>query len=256
MHVIHKVALNGLAPVLSMIAGRPRLLLLSTMRSGSTLLTELLLNNPGIVGMGEAHVTYSDRHALHALRYWTLRHRGRLDTGDKLLLDKVLHRKYLPDVPCLQEMVDLVPVVLVRDPATNAASLEKMFSRRQNAAPTDVGKLMRARYDDIEATISAIAPDTPLAAISYEALTSAPETVLPGLGDFLGLNAPLSSDYKVSSRTGRWGVGDGSSNIKTGRIMSATPRAPASASDIGSGTRAHYEGFLGILRERAQFCAL
>lgn len=235
-HPAHRIAQPLFSAVAGPLLGRPRLIcLLGIMRSGSTLLTELLLNNPQIVGFGESHVNYAEPDPIGRLRYGALRMTGRLDWGERFLLDKVLHDAHMTDPAQAMAHADFRPLFILRSPAGNMRSLAKMFADKTPDIATDIPALLLGRYAQLAAIADALPADVPVAAISYDRLVADAEGTLAKLTGHFGLKTPLSSDYAVSSRTGKWGVGDGSDNIRSGKIQApakaeATP-APAEVED-------------------------
>ena len=208
---------------------RPRtVFLFGTMRSGSTLLTNILACNPGIAGFGETHLTY-DRPAerLLDLRYWIFRYSHRYPGPGRRLLDKILHSAYTPDPAALFAACDARAIFLLRDPAATARSIETMIGklRPENLARTDIWGIVRDRYRDLAALVEEVPAEVPLAALSYERLLEEPDSALAALSAFLDLETPLSRRYTLPRGTGGWGVGDGSAQLHSGEIA-PRPRPP------------------------------
>jgi hypothetical protein len=225
----HRLLYALLYPALAASLGRPRLILvLGSMRSGSSLLTHVLSSHPDILGFGEAHVRYDKPSSVVELGYWLLRFRRRWPGGARFLLDKVLHENHLPDLAMLAARTDLRIVMMTRGPSGNIASLAKMF-----AGKGDAGDYYVKRVAELSALVERIPAATPFHALSYEALTADPDRELVRLTAFLGLETPLLREYSLNEASGRWGVGDGSANIRAGEILArdaaAAPPAPAGA---------------------------
>jgi hypothetical protein len=165
-------------------------------------------------------VRYEKPSSVVELGYWLLRFRRRWPGGARYLLDKVLHETHLPDLAMLAARTDLRIVMMVRAPAGNIASLRKMF-----AGKGDADDYYQKRFAELSALVDRIPPGTPFHALSYEALTADPDRELKRLSAFLGLGTPLSRNYQLNEASGRWGVGDGSANIRSGEILARTERA-------------------------------
>ena len=218
-HIAHRAGMTLHRTMMRPLMRKPRLLLvLGVMRSGSTLLSHILMGNPRLKGFGEAHVAYTSPDALLDLAYWVFRFTGRYPRQGDYLFDKVLHGGHIPDIKQLAAFADLHVIFLLRDPATNARSLRAMFARQPSSAETDVDALLIKRYDELNLVAGALPKEVPQAVITYEDLTTDPDRPLEFLGRFLGLDVPLSRQYKVPRWSGRWGIGDGSANIALGEI--------------------------------------
>mgnify|MGYP001817013037 CR=1 FL=1 len=230
-HVLHRIGLRTHRAVMRPFHSRPRLIVLfSTMRSGTTLLTRILADNPEIAGFGEAHIRYSDPDSLLDLKYWIARFTRRYPGRDLYLLDKVLHGKHVPDLGRLAGMAELHPIFLIRAPLSNARSLGRMFDGTGEAAELPWDYLLK-RYDELERHLDGLQGAQPIAALSYERLTETPDSVLAELGDHLGLSQPLNARYQTPAYLGRWGIGDGSDTIRSGAIQPAAPPPDAAAGE-------------------------
>lgn len=234
MRLHHRLLYALVYPALAASLKRPRLVLvLGCMRSGSSLLTHLLSSHPEILGFGEAHVRYDKPSRVVELGYWLLRFRRRWPGGARYLLDKVLHENHLPDVAMLAARTDLKIIMMTRGPAGNIDSLERMF-----AGKGDADDYYRKRIAELLALVDRVPSSTPFLALSYEALTVDPERELARMSAFLGLASPLTRAYSLNAASGRWGVGDGSANIRAGEILArdapSAPTAPTSAEAVAA----------------------
>ena len=199
---------------------RPRLIVvLSTMRSGTSLLTRILSDSSQIHGYGESHVRYDSASAILDLKYWIFRFTRQYPRGENFLLDKILHKSHLPQIYSLFQYAEVYPIFMVRDPASNARSLQKLFRKSKSDSCELPWDYLEMRYAELFNYAKALDGLCPVASYSYEKLTSTPNAVLKDIGDFLSLKSPLSTEYSTPSYLGRWGVGDGSANIRSGRIL-------------------------------------
>jgi hypothetical protein len=197
------------------------LLLLSHMRSYSSLLAHLLGSSPEIEGYGEAHVRYR-----HPWDLWRLRRSIQRSTGRELrgrwMLDKILHNHIRPP----DRLVDrefVRAVIFIREPEPSLQSMLALARVTPDGGPMRdpqrccdyyVSRLHRLREDGERLGSAAIYFDA-------EALVERPHALLSGLGDWLGLRQPLRTGYAVGVRSGECGFGDPSDNIRAGRILAA-----------------------------------
>ena len=190
-------------------------LILSHMRSGSSMLTQLLCSHPEMAGYGETHTAYRGaRDLLRAgqavyrmLRKWRVKH--------KYLVDKILHTELLPDV----EPLKLLPVkwiVLARNPADAIASMVRTLDMSRHTALAYYQARLRAMEQQADALVSA---SVPVFFTTYERCTSAPDKELSRLSDFLELANELQPQYEVQRGAQRPGAGDPSDVLRAGRIL-------------------------------------
>ncbi|MEX5730227.1 hypothetical protein Ga0609869_003580 [Rhodovulum iodosum] len=231
MRIHHEIAFRALRPVLPGAGRRPRtIFVIGCMRSGSSMLSHVLIANDGIAGYGESHVHYTDPRSISELGYWIFRFGGRLPRRDIYMLDKVLHRSHMPHPERVVPWCDPKFVFMLRRPEGNIVSLARLF---YDGAPPDEAKLAHAadyyinRLGEICAFIGALPAGLPCLTVRYDSLVAHPQEDLGRLTAFLGLRQPLSEQYRLTSTTGKWGVGDGSENIRSGRIL----RREAAAQD-------------------------
>jgi len=247
---LHRVVTKGL------LRRSQSLFLLGTMRSGSTVLTNILISHDDIAGFAESMLVYDRPARLLDLRYWTFRYMHRYPSFKKRLFDKILHNHLLPQGfdPFDPEQTHLI--FLVRSPASTARSIAKMFSDIGDAYTTDhIWALLADRYLKLAELSTQAAGRFPIAALSYEALVSEPDAALVSLSDFLDLSTPLTRRYKVQRWVGRWGLGDGSDNIKKGELIAKT-RPPVTYNDVPDQVRDAYEALLQTLKDTADITQL
>lgn len=204
---------------------KPRMVvILGCMRSGSTLLSHILASNPGLCGVGETWTDYKDPDAPYRVALFLHEKEKRLPRRNQALFDKVLHDRLLRDLRQLPAGRSLV-LLLLREPAGNVRSLAKMPDLTFSSAPKGQAALEAAaetyasRYRSLLEIIETRPTDMPLRLVSYERLVADPEGELTALSDFLQLREPLRQEYRQMRTTGQWGLGDGSDNIRAGRIV-------------------------------------
>lgn len=194
-------------------------LLLSHMRSYSSLLAHLLGQSPHIEGYGETHVRYRNR-----LGPWLLERAVRRSVGRPLrgewLLDKVLHNNVRPIERWVGEERVRALIFLRRPgPALRSALVQaRRHPARDALRDADaccdyyVTRLHRLREDGERLRRRALYFDA-------ETLVERPQALLDAIGEWLGLGARLATDYRPGSRTGEMRFGDLSPNIRAGRVL-------------------------------------
>lgn len=214
-------------------AGRPGyILILSHMRSYSTLLAHLLGSHPEISGYAERKISYRSRLRLHRLR-WRMALSGELARA-RYVLDKVLHDGY-PVSRRVLERRNVVPVILLRRPEPTLASIFGLGALA-GAQPwyTDAEAVTRYYERRLErlAEYGAWARDRAIV-LRSEDLVRDPPRVLARLTEALGLNSPLSTAYRLFEHTGRPGYGDPSPRILSGRVVAPKQerRVPSAVSN-------------------------
>jgi hypothetical protein len=197
---------------------REYVLLLSHMRSYSTLLAHLLGSHAEIAGYAEMNLTYARRRDLLHLRAEVARSiDGRLD--GRLVLDKVLHDHHRVARAVLEDPV-VHPIFLVRRPADTLSSILRMNERLPDLALYPEEEGVTAYYVDRLATLERLARERAHRAfvLRSEDLVEQPEAMLAKLRNFLRLETPIETSYSTFPLTGVPGKGDFSETIQQGRI--------------------------------------
>lgn len=184
------------------------------MRSGSTLLVHILVNNPEIVGYGESHRGYApdmDLARVAARIYW----RSRCWPRHRYIVDKVLHDRY--DVTSsLVNGIDAHAVLLVRQPEQ---ALPSILDLELPMARTDSQALdyYVGRLADVQELARGLRPDRGTFLI-FDDLLQQTDVVLAHLTAFLDLSSPLTSNYRLLRSTGQRWVGDPGKMIHAGVV--------------------------------------
>lgn len=204
--------------------GRRALLVLSHMRSGSTLLSRILVSNPNVCGIGELHRRYADSGDFLGLYLSLLRRKGRTALTAPFVLDKILHDAYLPNETVLSDP-RLKILFLLREPVPSISSLVLRTAHdnawmREFASPERATEYYVARLERLQtyAQTAAESGQPPLL-VTYEELIEDTERVLGWLAESLRLVKGLSEHYQVDKYTGVRGIGDYSDYIRAGRIV-------------------------------------
>jgi hypothetical protein len=197
---------------------RGYVLILSHMRSYSTLLAHLLGSHPEIAGYAEMNLPYMRRRDLLRLRAQVARSlEGELK--GRFVLDKMLHDEH-PLGRAILNDPDVYPVFLVRRPAETVSSILKMNERLPDR-PLYPGEGEAVRYYAGRlATLAQLGKDRSGQAcvVRAEDLVGKPDATLAGIARFLGLSTPIQTTYSTFPLTGVPGRGDFSDAIREGQI--------------------------------------
>lgn len=198
--------------------GREYLLVLGHMRSGSSMLTNVLRTHPEIAGSHELHKIYKRPDDFADIPIALRRFESEKVDSAHFFLDKVLHSAWLPDPAVLAE-IPVRCIFLLREPVSSISSM----ARRLVGMPLhERPDLAAAHYEQRLAALSQYAyylPEGSAAFIDYRDLTDNTDRALEFLTDFLNLSSPLTREYVVDDRTGKWRMGDASEHIRSGEIQ-------------------------------------
>lgn len=203
------------------------LFILSHMRSGSSLLTHLLVSNPEIIGYGETHLEYTDERDFKALifrLYWRFRE---MNMNHTYLLDKVLHDQKFMDSDFLRS--DRIrSVFLLREPKRTLASILdiKPHHNEEQALEYYVNRLAA-----LESYAKVINSKEKTLFITHDQILHQSSSVFESLQNHLQTRVGFSEEYKVLKTTGTRGIGDSSENIKAGRIIKQARKLEIPLSD-------------------------
>ncbi|MGR5237537.1 sulfotransferase family protein [Vibrio alfacsensis] len=199
---------------------KQNIFIVSHMRSCSTLLSHVLSTHPQICGHRELHSSYTRRIHFLKTRASLFRERESFVQAD-YLLDKMLHCKLSIDERIFKRKPKYI--FLLREPETTMVSMIKMHLSHKNTKQS-IYKLeeyyvnrmiyMKEYWNKLEGD---------KIFVSSEMLTDKTQNTLSKISRFLNLSTPLSDKYELYTDTGKHGVGDFSSNIKSGRILKPTP---------------------------------
>ncbi len=206
-------------------APRDYLLLLSHMRSYSSLLAHLLGASPEVDGYGETQLRYRSPLDLLRLR-WDIRRSTGAPLQGRWLLDKQLHNR----IHAIDRWVPAQRVralIFIREPGPTLNSLLALAQANgggqpladpQRACDYYVSRLHRLREDGERLGRRAGVFDA-------EQLLRQPEPLLAAIAGFLGLREVPAASYRPGRRTGEDGYGDPSPRIQAGRVLA--PRQAA-----------------------------
>lgn len=190
----------------------------SHMRSGSTLLSHLLMSNGEICGVGESNRVY---HSDRDLLMLTLKSRLRFLTrffSSRYFLDQVNHNHMLPDLNVLHSNRTKM-IFLCREPHHSLASIVQL-SKDFYLGSWDQKKAddyYVARLEHLKKIWMSQSDSTNCLLLTYNELINDSDQCLKQLQEFLGLGSPLKASYQKFSFTGK--SGDPSESIQSGKIV-------------------------------------
>ncbi len=194
------------------------ILILSHMRSYSTLLAHLLGSHPEIGGYAESGTAYRSRLALYGLR-WRLAFAQGFGRR-RYVLDKVLHDSYSISERVLRQR-SVVPIVLIRKPEPTLASIFELGALAGAMPwyidPEAVTRYYVRRLARLKDYVG-WARDRAIV-VRSEQLVREPQRVLTRIASKLELHSPLSTTYQLFEHTGEPRYGDPSARILAGRVV-------------------------------------
>ncbi len=199
--------------------------ILSHMRSGSSLLTHILVSNHAVIGFGESHTKYNSQADFNKLMmkvYYQYQefsqfpeHLSRLKMNETYVLDKILHNQKIVNEKLI-DLASIAVIFLVREPERTLASLLDLKPHwKQNNAfdyyNDRLNKLVKyaEQINDPQRSLF----------LTHEQMLNQTESALNKLQQFLGTEQPFSEEYELTRSTGQKHVGDPKGNIKAGKII-------------------------------------
>ena len=200
-------------------------LLLSHMRSRSTLLSHILGSHPEISGYSELHQEYRSRLDLARMRY-----RACCTSNNRLkgrfVLDKVLHDRYVVSETILKSP-NVRLIFMLREPEDTLRSIIRMRAEGEEGRDVDVESVLEYythRLDHLQRLAEKAGRESFF--LQSERLVQDTSVVLESLAGWLGLQQPLSEEYSIFEYTGVPVYGDSSSVIREGRVVKAKRELP------------------------------
>jgi hypothetical protein len=214
--------------------------ILSHMRSGSTLLTHLLVSNPAICGYGETRTRYFSRRQFGILTgkvLYTLR-RESGSSGKRYVLDKLLHDRFIgPDSVEALCGADVKIIFLLREPL---GALGSLVDRLRHTEAHALDYYLR-RLDMLQKYGNTLTPKISCVALTYDQLLHRTENIFRLLEHFLELDCSLMETYRILPTTGVRRVGDPSPKIRAGKIVRDEPARGGISDDTMKLAREGYE---------------
>lgn len=195
--------------------------ILSHMRSGSSLLTKLISNNPQVNGYGETHLGYrSQRDYRSSIGKILFVNRRSTKTGrERYVLDKLLHNYLLPleRISLLFEK-NVRVIFLIREPKGSIASM--MNTLKMTAEESY--KYYIDRLEMLERYAETITLNSQAVMVTYEQILNQTDDVFKLLEGYLDLSVPLQEAYELTT-TPSYGS-DPSPKLASGRILRDVPK--------------------------------
>lgn len=200
-----------------LLSDKKYILIISHMRSRSTLLSHILGSNSEICGYKELHLPYTNRLSLLRMKA-ALQGSDNFDTCN-YLLDKVLHNKLDIDTAIFKRKLKVL--ILVREPF---GTVRSMFNMHQQLYGDNNYLHLINYYTDRLNYISSFAHSNKekFLFVRSERLINNAEETLKSISQYLGLKTQLSTKYRQFSETGVAGAGDPGKNITVGEIIKTT----------------------------------
>lgn len=191
------------------------LIVIGHMRSGSSVLSNILISHPDVLGIGETFVVWGEPHACDRYAYQVLKHR-RWVRARHWFFDKILHNHLLgPDHPLIGQAKF---IFLTRRPEETVASVHRLWVELLGMDKTieEADAYYVERLEGMARLWDAVAPERRMA-LDYAEFDN-PQALVERLSAFMRFDVPLSSDYNVFSFTGKPGIGDPSPAIRAGKL--------------------------------------
>jgi hypothetical protein len=199
------------------------IMVLSHMRSGSSLLHHLLQTHPSVLGAGESNRVYREAGDLRRLSLWVHVERGAMLRFHPFVTDQINHNEKLRNHSLLLRE-DVCTLILIRKPLASVASILRL-SADFYGSNWDAARAIEYYLARIDALVEAAATlrrsgVRPPLLVTYENLVVDTRRSLDAIQSHLRLDRPLSPDYSTFPFTGR--RGDPSERIRSGRILPET----------------------------------
>ena len=190
--------------------------LLSTMRSGSSLLSRLLNENSEIYFPGELRIDYSEPASLDGVAPRAIACLKKFgDLSGRYVMDKSTQPQY--DMhPWLLHRDDMRFMFLIREPY---GCLSSLIDLGENWSTEHLLTKYSVRLDDLCSYARLIDNRDRCFFLTYQQLTTDSVSVLDDLGSFLGLKDPLTERYRIARRELQTAGDRHSGRLETGMIQ-------------------------------------
>lgn len=188
------------------------------MRSGSSLLSHLLLSNEQVSGLGESNAVYENDADLWRLVLKCQLKKKNL-SKEQYYLDQVNHNEKTPNHHLLIQQ-DARIIFLIRNPENAVVSILKLTKDYYTPWTQEMAEeYLINRYKGLM-TLSDFLPKECCTWVEYEELTHNSESELKRLSRFLSLKKPLGQEYDTFWFSGQHG--DPSDQLLSGKINQKT----------------------------------
>jgi len=180
------------------------LFVLSHMRSGSTLTSQVLNTHPEITGFSESMISYHNEKELRNLVIHVARRYGKYRLNEAFVMDKINHNSLTPDHSILKGS-NIQVVFLLRDSKRTMESLVRFNHKMPGLYDTTSEQASLNYYCERLKGLEELAagfesPHRPLF-ITYEDLTKDTNRSLVALQKWLCVDTPFAADYHYDERT-------------------------------------------------------
>jgi hypothetical protein len=236
------------------------LLILSHMRSGSSLLVHLLNTHPKVFGYGETFLTYERPSDLRRLPMKMLLRTRRALRQQEYVVDKLLHPRLLAGVGVLSDP-EVRCIFLLRDPDSALRSLIRAPSlpgwwqspgwSLDGVDQKVVVDYYCRRLNELACYARSMRDPSRSLVVTYDEVVSQTSAVFSALEHLLDLEGGFAESYDLLDSTGQPGAGDPSENIRKGFIDRGIRREPVDVrGDLLERSHAAYTACLAALHER------
>lgn len=200
------------------------ILILGHMRSGSSLLTNILTSHAAITGYGESHIQYQSEADLKQLMFKVYFHRQKFNSLPDLIklkmnhtyiLDKLLHDHKLLNENILK-LENFYLIFLIREPKT---SLKSMLDHKPHWTEKEALQYYSQRLSTLSNYAQIVNSKNHSLFLTYDELVNETDLVFSALQNFLQTQEGFSENYQVTNTTGMRHVGDFKEYIRSGKIM-------------------------------------
>lgn len=188
---------------------------LAHMRSGSTLLSHILMSNHDILGFGERNAYYHTKEDLEILRLKTYCYHKIFLKSQRYFLDQINHNKFIGNADFLNNP-SIRKIFLIREPVASISSMVNVLGKYYGTTLDQAVNYYVDRLSGICEYANALTDKKYAIFITYHDLIYNTQSTLLNLQDFLGLATELSENYEKFDFTGK--RGDPGPNIHLGRV--------------------------------------
>lgn len=195
-----------------------QLITLGHMRSGSSLLSTILTNNPEVNGYGEAKVVYRDAGDFRTLRgkvaFAQLLNRRVPTRRMAYIHDKVLHERLVPNPSALAAEGSYL-IFQTRPPEPTLRSIVGSLGWRVPQA----SRYLLNQYEHLATLAQQLPSNSNAMRLRHQEVIESTDQVLAAVTRWLGLSSPLSAEFSTKSRVRIRGSGDRSGRLEAGKVL-------------------------------------
>lgn len=188
------------------------------MRANTSLCGHIFGSNPEIEGYYELHIGYySWRSRLRQKLLYFADHKPKPEA--KFLFDKVLHNEHSVAIGAFNKGDRIV--ISLRKPEATIPSIVKLYQSIDSSHECATLKGAQEYYCSRLKGLCDLSEQFKGQYLYFKAeeLVESPDSLLQQLTRWLGLKAPLTTEYQTFNKTGDKKAGDSSDNLKQGKIV-------------------------------------